>query len=163
MAKILWLVLLCAPFGVALFVVWTSIINASTPPPASPTTSQADAAAPIMEEDDRPLAKADRLPLSGSPSPSSDADIANLATIEPERPDRPPPTISRASPLTSKPAATSSTRPPARRHATRSPTVRRRSQPERLQQAPSPGGPIDQTNGVTSWHWHAGSTAVERR
>ena len=162
MAKILWLVLLCAPFGVALFVVWTSIINASTPPPASPTTSQA-AAAPIMEEDDRPLAKADRLPLSGSPSPSTDADTANRATIEPERPDQPPPTVSRASPLTSKPAATSSTRPPARRHATRSPTVRRRSQPERLQQAPSPGGRIDETNGVTSWHWHAGSTAVERR
>jgi hypothetical protein len=161
MAKILWLVLICAPFVGALFVVWTTIINASTPP-ANPITSQTAAAAPIMEEDDDRLAKADRLPLSGSPSPSSNADNANLATIEPERPDQLLPTISEAPPLASKPAATRSTRPPARRHATRPPTVRRRPQPERVQQAPSPGGRINETNGVTSWHWRAGSAIVER-
>ncbi len=162
MAKILWLVLLCAPFIGALFVVWTTIINASTPP-ANPITSQTAAAAPIVEEDDNPLAKGDRLPLNGSPSPSSNADNANLATIAPKPPDQPLPTISEVPPLTSKAAATSSARPPPRRYATRPPTVRRRSQPERLQQTPSPGGRIDETNGVTSWHWHSGSTAVERR
>lgn len=161
MAKILWLALLCAPLLGALFIV-TTIIKAGMPPdrPAAPIKVGTP---PFAKDDDEPFTKADRLPLSGSPSPTSDAENGILATIEPGQPDPPPPTISPAPPLTSKPAATSSTRPPARRHATRSPTVRRRSQPERLQQAPSRSGQIDETTGVTSWHWHAGSEVIKRR
>ena len=154
MAKILWLALLCAPLLGALLIL-TTIIKAGAPADrvAAPIKTT-----PFETSDDGRFTKADRLPLHGSPSSqSNDAENADLTTNQPKAPDQPPLTISPSHTVASKAAATSSTRFLARKHATRSPTVRRRSQPERLQQPPS------RSEGVFSWHWRAGSAAIERR
>jgi hypothetical protein len=96
MAKILWLVLLGAPLVGALFVLWTTIINASTPPPASPITTLTDPTPPI-ENDDGPLAKADRLPLGETGSPKTNTDLKLILQEQPAVVP-PPPAISQLPP-----------------------------------------------------------------
>ena len=110
MARILWLILLCAPLVGALFVLWTTIINASTPPPANPITTRVDAATPPVENDDGPLAKADRLPLR-------EIGYSQTNTELKPAPPKPPPIVSLpaaiapASPVPPKPTAISNARP----------------------------------------------------
>jgi hypothetical protein len=110
MAKILWLVLLSAPLVGVLFVLWTTMINASTSPPASPVTSQTGAAMPAIGPDDKPLGKADRL-LRTETGPLK-ANI-KLQLVSPEPPPKatPPPAMSPSPTVPPKRTAISNARP----------------------------------------------------
>jgi hypothetical protein len=110
MAKILWLALLCAPLVGALFVLWTTIINASTRPPANPITTRTDTARASVDNDDGPLAKADRLPLREISTSQTNTELQPV----PPKPSpimQPAPAIAPATPLLAKPTAISNARP----------------------------------------------------
>jgi hypothetical protein len=97
MAKILWLVLLCAPLVGALFVLWTTVIKARTSPPASSITTQTGVASPAVETDVRKLEKADRLPLSET-EPSTTKPALGFVPLEQPPVVSPPLTISSGGP-----------------------------------------------------------------
>jgi hypothetical protein len=114
----------------ALFVLWTTIIRASTSQPVSSITTKTDIGMPAVENDDRILSKADRLPLSET-DPSATKLELKFTPLEQ------PPVVS--PPLTTSPAAPSPPKQAAIRNARKA------------------------ADEVTSWHWHAGSKAVNRR
>jgi hypothetical protein len=158
MPRIIWLALLCAPLVGALFIL-TTIIKTGDP---SDRLAMLAAIAPSKNDDDAPIAKADRLPLSEPAMPTVVVNNRHFATIQVEQPDLASPTITPAPRLTST-EPSSSTQPRARSHAWRPPpTISRRSRMERMKRVASQGRRIEEPDNVTSWHWHAGSEVINR-